>query len=76
MMDGMEEYFYKEAGFMSYGAPKTPVAQIFLAVLGEDSMNHRIFKHNLDIKIDDFASNNAGLKPHERTNEAADEAKA
>ena len=51
MMEGMEEYFFKQTQSMQFGPNKDPQENIYKAVLVEDSTNYRIFKHNLDVKI-------------------------
>ena len=47
MMKGMEEYFFKQTQAMNFGEKKSLKEQIQQAVIVEDSMNYKIFNHNL-----------------------------
>ena len=47
MMKGMEEYFFKQTQAMNFGDKKSLKEQIQQAVIVEDSMNYKIFNHNL-----------------------------
>lgn len=59
---------------MSFGPPKNPKENIYKAVLKEDSTHYRIFKHNLDLKVEEIEKR-TGMKPHDRVNEQLEEEK-
>ena len=72
-----DEYFVSSTQGMQFGEGFPLEHKLFLACLGDDkdSMTRRIFKHNLDKKIEDFV-NFYGVKPHERgLNELIEEEK-
>ena len=68
MIKGMEEYFFKHNQAMQFGDPKTPKEQIHQAVLGEGSMNNKIFIANLKERREEFKSQ-FGMYPEQRKNQ-------
>ena len=53
MMKGMEEYFFKQTQAMNFGDKKSLEEQIHQAVIVDDSMNYRVFNHNLSLLVEE-----------------------
>ena len=51
MLKGMEEFLFKQAQVINFGAKKTLTHNLHLAILAEDSMNYKVFDSNLKIKM-------------------------
>lgn len=69
MMKGMEEYFFKQTQAMSFGEKKSLKEQIQQAVIVEDSMNYKIFNHNLKRLVEEeMKRQNLSVHPADRVN--------
>ena len=76
MMKGMEEYFFKSTQAMSFGDKKSLEEQIQQAVIVEDSMNYKIFNHNLKRLVEEeMKRQNLSVHPADRVNHDLEERK-
>ena len=55
MLNGMEEFIYKNATLINYGVEKNINRKIHSAVLGpKDAILRKIFSHNVDKTLEDY----------------------
>ena len=65
VLSGMEEFVFKYAKIMDFGEKASVDAQLYRAVLAEQSFNHRIFRHNLEKRIKEIIAE-TGMRPGEK----------
>ena len=53
MLKGMEDYLFRYASVINFGDDKTIKENLRLAILANDSFNHKIFQCNLREKIEE-----------------------